>query len=75
MNADALVARMLTVLVTGAPLGVTAAGATLQVTPVGIPEQPRLICELKPFAGVNVIVKVDVCPTVRVRVELLRAIV
>ena len=66
---------MLTVLVTGAPLGVTLVGETVQVTPVGIPEQPRLMGELKPFAGVNVIVRVDVCPTVRFRVELLTAIV
>jgi hypothetical protein len=66
---------MLTVLVTGAPLGVTLAGETVQVTPVGIPEQPRLMGELNPFAGVNVMVRVDVCPTVRLRVELLTAMV
>jgi hypothetical protein len=66
---------MLTVLVTGAPLGVTLLGETVQVTPVGIPEQPRLMGELNPFAGVNVIVRVAVCPTVRLRVELLTAMV
>ncbi len=63
-------------LVTGAvPLGVTAAGVKVQVTPVGIPEQPRLICMSKPFAGVNVMVRFDACPAVRFRVELLTAIV
>ena len=62
-------------LVTGAPLGVTLAGEKVQVTPDGIPEQARLIAELNPFAGVKVIVRVDACPTVRFRVELLTAIV
>jgi hypothetical protein len=66
---------MLTVLVTGAPLGVTLAGEKVQVAPVGNPEHPRLMGELKPPAGVNVIVKFDACPAVRVKVELLTAMV
>jgi hypothetical protein len=66
---------MLTVLVTGAPVGVTAAGVKVQVTPVGIPEHPRLIGELKPFAGVKVMVRFDACPAVRFKVELLTAMV
>jgi hypothetical protein len=63
------------VLVTGAPLGVTLAGEKVQVTPVGIPEQARLIAESNPFAGVKVIVRVDACPAVRLKVGLLTAIV
>jgi hypothetical protein len=66
---------MLTVLVTGAPLGVTLAGVKVQVTPWGNPEQPRLMGELKPPAGVSVIVRFDACPAVRFKVELLTAIV
>ena len=66
---------MLTVLVTGAPLGVTLAGEKVQVTPAGIPEQARLIAELNPFAGVKVIVRVDACPAVRLKVGLLTVIV
>ncbi len=62
-------------LVTGAPLGVTLAGEKVQVTPWGNPEQPRLIGALKPPAGVSVTVRVDACPAVRFRVELLTAIV
>jgi hypothetical protein len=56
-------------------LGVTLVGEKVQVTPWGNPEQPRLIAALKPPAGVSVTVRVDACPAVRFRVELLTAIV
>jgi|HubBroStandDraft_1064217.scaffolds.fasta_scaffold5301185_1 hypothetical protein len=65
---------MLTVLVAGAPLGVTLAGVKLQVAPWGNPEQAKLIAKLNPLAGVKVTVRVDACPAVRLMVELLTAI-
>jgi hypothetical protein len=69
-----LATRTLTVLVTGAPFGVTLVGEKVQVAPWGKPEHPRLIGALKPLAGVNVIVTFDACPAVRLRVALLTAI-
>jgi hypothetical protein len=65
---------MLTVLVTGAPLGVTLEGEKLQVAPWGNPEQLKAIARSKPLAGVTVTVRLDACPAVRFKVGLLTAI-
>jgi hypothetical protein len=44
----------LTVVVSGAPAGVSVAGLKLHVAPDGRPEQVKLIAELNPFTGVTV---------------------
>ena len=45
-------AIIVTMLMTGAPLGVTVAGLKLQVVPEGNPEQLKLIGRLNPFSGI-----------------------
>jgi len=65
---------IVTVLKTGAPLGVRFAGLKLQVVPEGNPEQLRLIGRLKPFSGIKVTVRIDGCPGMRLTVSLLTTI-
>jgi hypothetical protein len=62
---------MVTVLMTGAPLGVTLAGLKLQVVPEGNPLQLKLIGRLNPFSGIKVTVRVDGCPGMRLKLGLL----
>lgn len=65
---------MVTVLNTGAPLGVTLAGLKAQVVPWGIPEHFRPIGRLNPLYGISVTVTVDACPGARVTFVLLTTI-
>jgi hypothetical protein len=44
----------LTVVLSGAPAGVSVAGLKLHDAPVGRPEQAKLIAALNPFTGVTV---------------------
>jgi hypothetical protein len=67
-------AMMITVLMAGAPMGVTLEGLNLQVVPVGNPEQVKLIGRLNPASGIKVIVSIDGCPGIRVTVESLTTI-
>lgn len=68
-------ARILKVLETGCPLGVTVEGEKLQDVPAGRPEQVRLTDEWKPFSGVRVTVKFAISPGPTTTVELLVAMV
>ena len=54
-------AMVIVVLVVGA-IGVTVAGAKVQVAPAGRPEQPKVTVPLKPPRAVNVMVSVPVDP-------------
>ena len=60
-------ARMVAVVVTGAPLGVTVVGLKEQVLPVGSPVQAKLTEPVKLLIGVTVIVAVPLWPANRVR--------
>ena len=62
---------IVTVLMTGAPAGVTVAGLKAQVVPEGNPEQLNLIGRLNPFSGIKVTVRIDGCPGMRLMVSLL----
>ena len=64
-SAASVEAIIVTVLMTGAPLGVTLAGEKLQVMPLGNPVQVRLIGRLNPFSGIKVTARLDGCPGVR----------
>lgn len=48
-SADALAVKVIVVVATPPPWGVTVVGLKLQVTPTGKPEQAKLTAELKPF--------------------------
>jgi hypothetical protein len=56
------------VLLAGAPLGVTEAGLKLQAASEGKPLQAKLTDELKPLMGVTVKVACPLCPALIVRV-------
>lgn len=56
------------VVVTGAPLGVTEDGLKPQAASAGSPLHAKLTAELNPFCGVTVKVAVPLCPAAIVRV-------
>jgi hypothetical protein len=67
--------RILNVLDTGAPFGVTVGGLKLQVVPAGDPEQVKLTGILKPLTGVRITVRLATCPLVTLTSELLTVMV
>ena len=53
------------------PAGVSVAGLKLHVAPAGKPEHAKLTCELNPFAGVTVSVRLPWPAALMVRVDAL----
>jgi hypothetical protein len=63
---DCAAVAIVSVVVAAVPEGVTFDGLKLHVAPVGKPVQAKLICWLKPPAGVTVMVVCADCPAVTV---------